>query len=252
MRNFFRIAAIMACTAMGAGVSAAQDGTIRMGGMVWEDLNPISLIIRKFLEHQGYTVELVGFSEWGISFGALTRGDVDILASQINYVTEDYRARNHMRLEKVSALSHGLDQGVVVPSYMDVDSIDQLNSVRDQVDGRIIGIEPVSGLMRNVANAVDEYALDYEIIDGSTAAMIAALSFALEREEPIVAMLREPSWMAGAFDVKFFADPNGTMRPRRPITGLQARGFRLKTPLSARRWPAFSSLSRISPGSVPT
>ena len=171
---------------------------------------------------------------------------------QINYVTEDYWARNHMRLEKVSALSHGLDQGVVVSSYMDVDSIDQLNSVRDQVDGRIIGIEPGSGLRRNVANAVDEYALDYEVIDGSTAAMIAALSFALEREEPIVAMLWEPSWMAGAFDVKFLADPNGTMRLRRPITGLQARGFRLKTPLSARRWPAFSSLSRISSGSMPT
>lgn len=74
MRNFFRIAAIMACTAMGAGAAAAQDETIRMGGMIWEDLNSISLITKKFLEHQGHTVELVGFSEWGISFGGADKG----------------------------------------------------------------------------------------------------------------------------------------------------------------------------------
>lgn len=230
MRNLLKVAAAVACTLLGTASAQAQDNTIKMGTMVWEDLNPISLITKKFLEKQGYTVELTSFSEWGISFGALAKGDVDILASQINYVTSDYWAENVNRLEKVSVLSHGLNQGIVVPSYMGIDSVEQLAQVRDQVDGQIVGIEPGAGLMRDVANAVQAYGLDYQVIDGSTAAMTAALKSAIDRKEPIVTMLWEPSWMAQAFDVTFLKDPKGVFPPPQTYYWIAAKGYSTQHP----------------------
>jgi glycine betaine/proline transport system substrate-binding protein len=79
-----------AVAVFGAASGYAQETTIKMGTMAWEDLTPVSLITKKFLEQEGFTVELSDFSEWGIAYAALTKGDVDILASQINYVAADY------------------------------------------------------------------------------------------------------------------------------------------------------------------
>lgn len=49
------------------------------------------------------------------------------------------------KLEKLSASSHGLMQGIVVPSYVPIDSIAQLNQYKDKFDKKIIGIEPGAG-----------------------------------------------------------------------------------------------------------
>ena len=60
------------------------------------------------LEDKGFTVEVTEFSEWGIAYAALAKGDVEILASQTDYVAHDYWDRNKRRLEKISPVSHGL------------------------------------------------------------------------------------------------------------------------------------------------
>lgn len=203
----------------------AQEKVVKMGSMAWEDLKAASLITKKFLEKQGYKVELTEFSEWGIAFGALQKGDVEILTSQIDYVASDYWAKNRNRLEKISVVAHGLYQGLVVPSYMTIDSVDQLNSVADAVGGKIIGVEPGSGLMREAAVAVKDYGLNYQLIDGSTPAMIAQLQSSLERKEPIVTMLWEPSWMMQKFDVKFLKDPKGVFAPPQAYYWVAKKGF---------------------------
>ena len=47
------------------------------------------------LEDAGYTVKVVTeFSEWGIAYAALTKGDIQILASQTDYVAQDYWNKN--------------------------------------------------------------------------------------------------------------------------------------------------------------
>ena len=230
MRKFLMMAATIASTMLGASSAQAQDETVQMGTMGWEDLQPISLISKKFLEEQGHEVELTTFSEWGIAFAALAKGDIDILVSQINYVASDYWEGNHQQLEKIAVVSHGLNQGIVVPSYMEIDSVDQLNEVRDEVGGRIVGIEPGSGLMREVALAVEEYDLDYQVIDGSTAAMVAQLQSSMEREEPIVTMLWEPSWMVQRFDVKFLEDPEGVFAPPQTYYWIGGDGFSAENP----------------------
>lgn len=225
LKLFRAIAAGFLMLAAASLAHAQEPQKLRVGMMGWEDTASTSLITVRFLEHQGFDVEVTTFSEWGIAFGALTKGDVDLLMAHINYVASDYWERYNSRLEKVSVVSFGLKQGLVVPSYMPITSVEELNSIRDEVGGKIIGIEPGTGLMREVHDAVDAYGLDYQVIDGSTAAMTAQLQATLERKDPIVTMLWTPSWMINRFDVRFLDDPKHVFAPPQAYYWVAAKGF---------------------------
>lgn len=223
-----KIIQTLGATALAATLAApvmAQDKTITIGTMSWEDLTPITGITKTVLEQQGYTVEVEEFSEWGIAFAALTNGDVDIMAAQTDYVAHDYWTKNMDKLEKISPVSHGLYQAIAVPSYVTLNSMDELAANKDMFGGKIIGIEPGSGLMRDAATAVDAYATGMELVEGSTAAMTAALDSAMSRQEPIAVTIWEPSWMMQKYDVKFLADPKGVFPSAQSYYWIGTKGF---------------------------
>lgn len=217
------------CTAAMIGVVSltahAEEKTITMGTLSWEDLTPISGITKKVLEDEGYTVKLVEFSEWGIAYAALSKGDIQILASQTDYAAHDYWNKNKNRLEKLSPVSFGLYQGVAVPKYVDIDSLDQLNDNAEKFSGKIIGIEPGSGLMSDASKAVGEYGLKLQLLEGSTAAMTAALKSAIDRKEWVAVTIWEPSWMAQKFDLKFLKDPKNVFPPAQGYYWVGHKGF---------------------------
>ncbi|MGL4964154.1 MAG: glycine betaine ABC transporter substrate-binding protein [Inquilinus sp.] len=217
------------CAAALVGLSMlpaqAQEKTIKMGTLSWEDLTPITGITKKVLEDAGYTVTVTDFAEWGIAYAALTKGDIQILTSQIDYAAQDYWNKNKSRLEKISPVSHGLYQAIAVPTYVTIDSIDQLNENADKFGGKIIGIEPGSGLMRDAGNAVKDYGLDLTLVEGSTAAMTAALKSAVDRKEWIAVAIWEPSWMFQKFDLKFLKDPKSVFPPPQGYYWIGQKGF---------------------------
>lgn len=208
----------------------AEEKTITMGTLSWEDLTPITGITKKVLEDSGYTMKVVEFSEWGIAYAALGKGDIQVLASQIDYAAYDYWNKNKSRLEKLSPVSHGLYQAIAVPKYVPIDSLDQLNDNADKLGGKIIGIEPGSGLMSDATKAVSEYGLKLQLVEGSTAAMTAALKSAVDRKEPIAVTVWEPSWMAQKFDLKFLKDPKGVFPPPQGYYWIGHKGFSAEYP----------------------
>ncbi|AYG62579.1 glycine betaine ABC transporter substrate-binding protein [Rhizobium jaguaris] len=208
----------------------AEEKTITIGTMSWEDLTPITGITKKVLEDSGYTVKVLPFSEWGIAYAALTKGDIQILASQTDYVAQDYWDKNKNRLEKISPVSHGLYQAIAVPNYVTIDSVDQLNDNADKFGGKIVGIEPGSGLMRDAANAVKQYNLKLQLVEGSTAAMTAALKSAIDRKEWVAVTIWEPSWMMQKYPVKFLKDPKGVFPPPQSYYWVGKKGFSAENP----------------------
>lgn len=230
MNTIFKTLAANALAATLSLPALAEDKTITIGTMSWEDLTPITAITKSVLEQQGYTVEVEEFSEWGIAFAALTKGDVDIMASQTDYVAHDYWLKNMKKLEKISPVSHGLYQAIAVPSYVTINSMDELAGVKDKFGGKIIGIEPGSGLMRDAASAVDAYGFDMELVEGSTAAMTAALDSAMSRNEWIAVTVWEPSWMMQKYDVKFLADPKGVFPTAQSYYFIGTAGFSAENP----------------------
>lgn len=152
------------------------------------------------------------------------------MISEIDYVAQDYWNKNKSRLEKVSIMSHGLFQAFAVPSYVSINSMEELNASADQFSGKIIGIEPGSGLMRESANAIEEYDLDLQLVEGSTAGMTAALKAAFDRKEPIVVTLWDPTWMFQKFDMKFLADPKGVFSPPQSYNLIARKGWSEEQP----------------------
>ncbi|PBB42005.1 glycine/betaine ABC transporter [Mesorhizobium sp. WSM3866] len=225
MKTLWKALCAAAMVGMTMLSAQAEEKTITVGTMSWEDLTPITGITTKVLEDAGYTVKVVDFSEWGIAYAALTKGDIQLLASQTDYVAQDYWDKNKKRLEKISPVSHGLYQAIAVPNYVTIDSPEQLNDNADKFGGKIVGIEPGSGLMRDAANAVKEYGLKLQLVEGSTAAMTAALKSAVDRKEWIAVTIWEPSWMMQKYPVKFLKDPKGIFPPPQSYYWIAKKGF---------------------------
>jgi glycine betaine/proline transport system substrate-binding protein len=226
MKKLFRAAlGAFAILGMAAGSVHAEEKTIKMGTMSWEDLTPITGITKKVLEDAGYTVEVTSFSEWGIAYAALAKGDTQVMVSQTDYVAHDYWNRNKNRLEKIAPVSHGLYQGIAVPKYVTIDTVEQLNEQADKFSNKIIGIEPGAGLMRDTANAVQEYGLKLQLVEGSTAGMSAALKSAIDRQDWIAVTLWEPSWMVAKFGTKYLQDPKGVFPPPQTYYWIGQKGF---------------------------
>ncbi len=82
-------------------------------------------------------------------------------------------------------------------------------TVAEKFDGEIIGIEPGAGIMNNTEVAMKEYGLedDYDLIQGSTAAMQAELKRAIQREEWIVVPLWQPHGAYAQWDLCNLEDP---------------------------------------------
>lgn len=224
--------ALCALAMVGAAVFnvQAEEKVIQMGTLSWEDLTPITGITKKVLEDSGYTVKVTSFSEWGIAYAALSKGDIQILASQVDYVAQDYWNRNKNRLEKLSPVSHGLYQGIAVPKYVPIDSLDQLNDQADKFNNKIIGIEPGSGLMSDAAKAKEAYGIKLNLLEGSSAAMTAALKSAIDRKEWVAVTIWEPSWMTQKYDLKFLKDPKGVFPPPQGYYWIGQKGFSEKNP----------------------
>lgn len=99
-------------------------------------------------------------------------------------------------------------------------------SVGESVDYKIIGIDPGAGLMKATANVLDEYELDdWTLVEGSGAAMTAALKKAYNKEEPIIVTGWSPHWKFSKFDLKYLEDPKGTYGDAENIHSIARNGL---------------------------
>lgn len=104
-------------------------------------------------------------------------------------------------------------------------------SVGESVDYKITGIDPGAGIMNATANALEEYELsDWELIEGSGAAMTAALKKAIDKEEPIVITGWTPHWMFSKFDLKYLEDPKGVYGEAEDIHSIARKGLAEELP----------------------
>jgi glycine betaine/proline transport system substrate-binding protein len=67
MKSIMKALAAAAMLGLSMLPAHAQEKTIKLGTMAWEDILPITGVATKVLEDKGYTVEVTDFSEWGAS-----------------------------------------------------------------------------------------------------------------------------------------------------------------------------------------
>ncbi|UII57115.1 glycine/betaine ABC transporter [Cytobacillus spongiae] len=104
-------------------------------------------------------------------------------------------------------------------------------AIGESVDYEIVGIDPGAGLMKATGTAIDEYELtDWKLIEGSGAAMTAALKKAYDKEEPIIVTGWTPHWMFSKFDLKYLEDPKGVYGDAESIHSIARNGLQEDLP----------------------
>ncbi|MGE7269996.1 glycine betaine ABC transporter substrate-binding protein [Brevibacillus panacihumi] len=103
--------------------------------------------------------------------------------------------------------------------------------VGQQVDYKIVGIDPGAGLMKATEKAIQEYELkDWELVEGSSAAMTAALTQAYKDQKPIIVTGWTPHWMFSKFDLKYLEDPKGVYGKDEQIHTIVRKGLKEEQP----------------------
>lgn len=191
------------------GQIAAQDNSITLGYVDWACAEAKTYVVQAVLEEEmGYNVELT-MVDAGPVYASLSTGDIDaFLASWLPVTHHHYVEQYQNEIIKTGLNYTGARIGLVVPEYVDVDHIEELNEYADQFDNRIVGIDPGAGIMEATYEAIDHYDLDFNLIESSGPAMTASLSEAIENEEWIAVTGWEPHWKFAEFDLKFIEDPD--------------------------------------------
>jgi len=181
---------------------------ISIGYVTWDCAIASTHVMKEVFEQAGYNVEIVA-TDAGPLYAALARGDVDFTTNAwLPHTHEDYWNEYGDRIDYVVANipDEGI-HGLVVPAYVTIDSIEEMNEVRDKFDGVITGIEPGAGVMRLTEDAIEAYDLDYELLASSAGGMAAALRSSIENEKWVVVTGWDPHWKWGRFDLKMLEDP---------------------------------------------
>lgn len=104
-------------------------------------------------------------------------------------------------------------------------------AVGETVDYEIVGIDPGAGLMKATAKVIEDYGLeDWTLIEGSGAAMTAALKKAYDDKEPIIVTGWTPHWMFAKFDLKYLEDPKGVYGEAENIHTIARNGLKEDKP----------------------
>lgn len=210
------ILSALCATTLLAGPVAAD--TVRIAYPNWAEGIAMTNLIAVILEDEmGYDVELTQ-ADPGVIYAAVANGDQDVfLDAWLPSTHADYWAEFGDRLENLgTTFGYGIS-GLVVPAYVGIDSIEELNGIADELDGKIIGIGTGAGITKMTTEAIAEYDLDLTLVNSSGPAMTAALADAIEEERPIVVTGWKPHWKFGRFDLKVLDDPRGVF----PIDGIR-------------------------------
>ncbi|GAA1921050.1 glycine betaine ABC transporter substrate-binding protein [Microbacterium aoyamense] len=229
---------VLAGCASGGGDDAQAGGegaadtcdTITLGFLPsWTDGLSTAYLLENQLGKLGYTVEMETLTEAGPLYTGLAQGDVDIYPSAWPELTHaQYMEEFGDSIEDLGAYYDNAKLTIAVPSYVDIDSIEDLAGNADRFGGRIVGIEPGAGLTAQTQDTMmPEYGIDgeYELVTSSTAAMLTELDNAIAAQEDIVVTLWRPFWANDAYDVKDLEDPLGAMGEPEALHFLGTDGF---------------------------
>lgn len=184
--------------------------TIKLGYVQWACAEASTHLAQAvIMDKLGYDVSVTSLEAGGL-YAGIANGDLDAQTTAWLPVThEDYMNQYGDQIDDYGHLYNGARIGLVVPEYVDIDSIEELNEHVDKFGGRIVGIDGGAGIMRATEQAIVDYGLDMELIESSDMAMTAVLKDAYMEEEWVVVTGWTPHWKFASFDLKFLEDPLG-------------------------------------------
>ncbi|MGM0432650.1 MAG: glycine betaine ABC transporter substrate-binding protein [Spirochaetota bacterium] len=188
-----------------------ENKSLTFGLFNWAENIAVTNMWKVLLEERGYEVEIITGDKSPVWTG-VSEGDLDVHFESWMPVTDkplwdEYKDS----LDEYGPWYEGTQLGLAVPTYVEIDSIEELNGHKEnfEQDGQpqIVGIDSGSSLMKLTQEAHEEYGLDMELVSSSGPVMVATLQKAVADQEDVVVTLWKPHWIFAEIDLKFLDDP---------------------------------------------
>ncbi|MDY6992730.1 MAG: glycine betaine ABC transporter substrate-binding protein [Pseudomonadota bacterium] len=212
-------------------LALAQEEQVELVYVEWSSEVVSTNIIKVVLEKLGYEVKIIPVSAAAM-WQAVASSDADgLVAAWLDTTHAHYLDAVDKKVINLGPNLEGTKIGLVVPDYVSVNSIEELNQYADKLDNKIIGIDPGAGLMSKTEKAIEEYQLnDFKLIEGSGATMTAALKAAIDSQEWIVVTGWTPHWKFSRWKLKYLEDPKGIYGGEEHISTIVRQGLKEEMP----------------------
>ncbi|XOI97766.1 glycine betaine ABC transporter substrate-binding protein [Paenibacillus polymyxa] len=237
------------------GLTPVNGDAFKLSYVAWDSEIASTNLLKYVMENElGYKVNALQV-EAGPMWTGVASGDVDASpAAWLPLTHADYWERYKDQVDDLGANMTGVRTGLVVPSYMtEVNSIADLETgaasstpsasanVGEEVNHQIVGIDPGAGLMKATANAIKHYDLsNWNLIEGSGAAMTASLDKAYKNEEPIIVTGWTPHWMFNQYDLKYLDDPDLIFGDAEEVHTVGRKGIKEDHPVAYKFFSRFN------------
>jgi glycine betaine/proline transport system substrate-binding protein len=228
--TFIIVAGLLFNACSGGTKKAANNKQVTIAMVNWIECIANTNLAKAVLEEKGYEVKLIN-ADVAPVFAAVAKGNADLFMEVWEPIThKPYLEKFGNQVEHIGTIYNEGRLGLVVPSYVTINSIDELNNVKNKFQGKIIGINPGAGIMSITESVIKDYSLDYELVASSEAGMLASLKKAYDKQDWVVVTGWKPHTMFARYDLKILEDPRKTMGEAETISVIATKGWAASNP----------------------
>jgi len=232
-----RVALIaMLCLAMAglaqAPAALAKKNKIKLVYVEWSSATASSNLAKAVIQEKlGYKVQTLPISAAAM-WQAVSTGDADFFTSAWLPTTHGhYFKKVKDKVEVLGVLLKGTRIGLVVPKYVTIKSIGEMEKMHDKFGNKIVGIDPGAGIMSKTEQAMKDYNLkSFKLVESSGAAMTAALGDAIKNKKWIAVTGWTPHWKFGRWELKYLDDPKNIYGGEEEIDIVARKGLKQDMP----------------------
>jgi glycine betaine/proline transport system substrate-binding protein len=196
--------------AASTGLAFAQCEEVTFSDVGWTDITATTAATKTVLEGLGYEVDVKVLSV-PVTYAAMKSGDVDVflgnwmptMEGDIAPYREDgsvVTLRENLEGAKYTLAVNKAAADLGIADFADI------AKHKDQLEGKIYGIEPGNDGNRLIMDMISENAFDlngFEVVESSEQGMLAQVDRASKRGEPIVFLGWEPHPMNANFQMSY-------------------------------------------------
>ncbi len=215
-------AAIFAFIPMSAAQAADSEAckTVRFSDVGWTDITATTATATVVLKALGYEPVTQVLSV-PVTYSSLKNKDIDVfLGNWMPTMEADIKPyREDGSVESIGANLEGAKYTLAVPKYTyeaGVKTFEDIAKFKDQLDGKIYGIEPGNDGNRLILDMIenDTFGLKgFEVVESSEAGMMSAVAKAARKKEHLVFLGWEPHPMNANFDMAYLEGGDDVFGP---------------------------------------
>ncbi|WP_220738620.1 ABC transporter permease/substrate binding protein [Leuconostoc miyukkimchii] len=202
---------------------------VNLGYVAWDSEVASTNVLAESMRQHGYDVSTTPLDN-AVLWQSVANGQIDgAVSAWLPYTHKALYDKYKNDLSLLGPNLHGAKTGLVVPSYMKVNSIADLTN---EANKTVTGIEPGAGEMATAKKTLESYPnlQGWNLLGSSSGAMATALDKAYKSKQDIIVTGWSPHWMFSKYSLKYLKDPKGTMGKNESINTITRKNLKKDNP----------------------